>query len=65
MRKLKKYKEILTIENYTVIYEKIKNNINGNPRYEVTIFDNGYHRGTYNIVTYNVEESIKNLLESL
>lgn len=65
MRKLKKYKEMLIIENYTIVYEKIKNTVNGNPRYEVSIFDGGYHKGTYNIVTYTIEESIKNLLETL
>lgn len=65
MRKIKKYKEMLIIDNYTVIYERIKNDVNGNPRYEVSIFDNGYYKGTYNIVTYNVEESINNLIKSL
>lgn len=56
---------MLAIDNYTVIYERVKNDINGNPRYEVTVFDNGYHKGTFNIVTYTIEESIKNLIESL
>ena len=65
MRKTKKFKEMLVIESYTIVYERIKNTVNGNPRYEVSIFDNGYHKGTYNIVTYNVEKSIRNLLESL
>ena len=65
MRKLKKYKKMLTIDNYTIVYERIKNTVNGAPRYEVSIFDNGYHKGTYNIVTYTVEESINNLIKSL
>ena len=65
MRKTKKIKEMLVIENYTIVYERIKNDVNGNPRYEVSIFDGGRHKGTYNIVTYNVEEDIKNLLETL
>nr|DAI31938.1 MAG TPA: glycoprotein [Caudoviricetes sp.] len=65
MRKLKKYKKMLTIDNYTIVYERIKNTVNGAPRYEVSIFDSGYHKGTYNIVTYTVEESINNLIKSL
>lgn len=65
MRKLKKYKEISTFDNYTIIYERIENTVNGNPRYEVSIFDSGHHKGTYNIVSYNIEESIKNLIELL
>lgn len=65
MRKTKKYKEMLVMENRTVIYERIKNTVNGSPRYEVTVFDNGYHKGTFNIVTYAIEESIKNLIKSL
>lgn len=65
MWKLKKYKEMLTIDNCIVVYERIKNTVNGNPRYEVSIFDNGYHKGTYNITSYSVEEDIRNLLESL
>lgn len=65
MAKTKKFKEMMEIESYTVVYERIKNTVNGAPRYEVTIFDNGYHKGTYNIVTYTIEESIKDLLESL
>lgn len=56
---------MLTIDNCIVVYERIKNTVNGNPRYEVSIFDNGYHKGTYNIVTYNVEKSIRNLIKSL
>lgn len=65
MRKTKKFKEMLIIENYTVIYEKIKNDLNGNPRYEVTVFDGGYHKGTFNVVTYTIEKTIENLIESL
>lgn len=65
MRKLNKYKEILIIDNYTIIYERIKNDVNGNPRYEVTVFENMHHIGTYNIVTYTIEDSIKNLIETL
>ena len=65
MTKTKKFKEMLTIDNCIVVYERIKNTVNGNPRYEVSIFDNGYHKGTYNIVTYNVEKSIRNLIKSL
>lgn len=65
MRKTKKIKEMLVIENYTIIYERIKNDVNGNPRYEVSIFDGGYHKGTYNIVSYNIEEDISYLIKSL
>ena len=65
MAKTKKFKEMLVIESYTIVYERVKNDVNGNPRYEVSIFDNGYHKGTYNITSYSVEEDIRNLLESL
>ena len=65
MRKTKKIKEMLVLENYTIIYERLKNDVNGNPRYEVSIFDGGYHKGTYNITSYSVEEDINNLIESL
>ena len=65
MTKTKKFKEMLVIESYTIVYERIKNTVNGVPRYEVTVFDNGYYKGTYNIATYTIEKSIKGLLESL
>lgn len=65
MAKTKKFKEMLVIESYTIVYERVKNDVNGNPRYEVSIFDSGRHKGTYNIVTDTIEETINNLIETL
>lgn len=65
MAKTKKFKEMLAIEKYTVVYERIKNDVSGNPRYEVTVFEDMHHKGTYNITSYSVEEDIRKLIESL
>lgn len=66
MRKLNKFKEMSEIKGYMVIYERIKSDLNGNPRYEVSLFDNYYcHKGTYNIVSYSIEKDINNLIETL
>ena len=49
MRKLNKNKEVYTNGTYTVLAERIKNDINGNGRTQLDIMKNGDYLGTYNI----------------
>lgn len=60
MRKLNKYKEVFTNGAYMVLTERIKNDRNGNPRYQLDIVKDGDYKGTYNISTYyGLEEYIE------
>jgi len=76
MRKLKKESNIIYRKGIIAIIERIKNDNNGNPRYQVqfineneltkqqtshqTTFNNQY----YNIVSYNIELDIENCIDN-
>lgn len=60
MRKLNREKQVFTNGAYTVLAERIKNDINGNPRYQLDVIENRSYIGTYNISTYyGLEEYIE------
>ena len=60
MRKLNREKQVFTNGAYTVLVERIKNDINGNPRYQLDVIENRNYIGTYNISTYyGLEEYIE------
>lgn len=60
MRKLNRHKEVFTNGNMVVLAERIKNDINGNPRYQLDVIENRSYIGTYNISTYyGLEEYIE------
>ena len=60
MRRLNRYKEVFTNGNMMVLTERIKNDINGNPRYQLDVIEDGQYKGTYNISTYyGLEEYIQ------
>lgn len=60
MRKLNKNKEVYTNGTYTVLAERIKNDINGNSRFQLDIVKDGVYQGTYNIKTfYGLKEYIQ------
>ena len=63
----KKYMKMYRKNSFLVVTEKIKNDINGNPKYSVSIFDKDtlYFRGNWNIVTYDVESCIEGLLKNI
>ena len=44
MRKTKKYMEMKTKNSFLVAVERIKNDINGNPKYSISVFDKNSFR---------------------
>lgn len=59
MRKLKKFKEVYRKGEKVALVERIKNDRNGNPKYQVDIIDNGEFVGTYNVVSYGIRKFIE------
>ena len=59
MRKLKKFKEVYRKGETVALVERIKNDRNGNPKYQVDIIDNGEFVGTYNVVSYDIRKFIE------
>lgn len=54
MRKVNKRNVTMHVENdYKYIIERINNDKNGNPRYNLMVFENGYYLESYNIQAYN------------
>ena len=78
MRKLKKESKIIKHNGIIAIIERIKNDRNGNPKYQVQLLniesvesvvknDNSisfFNNQYYNITSYNVEEDIKNIIDN-
>lgn len=52
MKRLVRDKRILTVNELTVVTERIKNSINGNGRYQVDIFKGEWYIGTWNMEPY-------------
>lgn len=60
MRKVNKSGVSMYIENeYTYIIERIKNDLNGNPIFNIIVFESGYYLESYNMRVYNSEMAIK------
>lgn len=49
MRKLNREKQVFTNGAYTVLAERIKNDINGNGRTQLEIIKDGEYLGTFNV----------------
>lgn len=64
MRKLKRYKYLIKYKDYIFIYERIKNDIYGNPKYQIDVFKHVLHLGTYNIVSYDILSDITSMYEN-
>ena len=52
MRRLNRYKEVFTNGNMVVLTERLNNDVNGNPRFQLDIIEEGHYEGTWNISTY-------------
>ena len=65
--KTKKYIEMYNKNSFLVTVERTKNDINGNPKFNISVFDKDtlYFRGNWNKVTYNVESCIETLLRHI
>ena len=65
--KTKKYIEMYERNSFLVAVERIKNDINGNPKYNISVFDKDklHFKGNWNKVTYNLESCIEVLLKSI
>lgn len=65
MRKLKnEFVKFGTINGYTYTYKRIKNDINGNLKYEICIGKDG-EMEVYRTIAYNIVSEITDLIESL
>ena len=67
MKKTKKYMKMYSKNSFLVVVERTKNDINGNTKYSISVFDKDtlYFRGNWNIVTYDVENHIEVLLKNI
>ena len=65
--KTKKSISIIHFNVFLVTIERVKNNINGNPKYNISIFnkDTLYFRGNWNIVTYDLKKDVELICSSL
>ena len=59
--KTKKYIEMYNRNGFLVAIERTKNDRNGNPKYNISVFDKNtlYFRGNWNIDTYDLEHYIE------
>lgn len=64
--KTKKFMEMRKSEEYTIIIERINCDVYGNPKYNISIFDNNnIFRGNWNEVSYNIDVTIENLIKKI
>ena len=65
--KTKKYIEMYERNSFLVAVERIKNDINGNPKYNISVFEKKtlHFKGNWNKVTYNIENCIEVLLKNI
>ena len=65
--KTKKYIEMYNRNGFLVAIERTKNDRNGNPKYNISVFDKDtlYFKGNWNIVTYDLEHYIEVLLANI
>ena len=78
MRKLKKESKIIRYNGIMAIIERINNDKNGNPKYQVQLINiesvenivknenniSFFNNQYYNITSYNIEEDIKNIIDN-
>lgn len=76
MKKLKKESTILYRKGTTAIIERLKNDINGNPKYQVQFINNNelseaqtahqtsYNNQYYTLISYNIELDIANYIDN-
>ena len=65
--KTKKSISIIHFNEFLVTIERTRNDRNGNPRYNISVFDKDtlYFKGNWNIITYDVEHYIEVLLANI
>ena len=65
--KTKKYMEMYSKNSFLVTVERTKNDINGNPKYNLSVFDKNtlHFKGNWNKVTYNLESCIEVLIKNI
>ena len=65
--KTKKYIKMYDRDSFLVTVERTKNDINGNPKYNISVFnkDTLHFKGNWIIVTYDLEHYIEVLLKDL
>ena len=65
--KTKKYIEMYNRNEFLVAIERTKNDRNGNPRYNISVFDKDtlYFRGNWTVVTYDLKHYIEVLLANI
>jgi len=62
----KRYMEMRKVGEYTITVERIKHDIYGNPKYNISVFGkNNIFRGNWNEVSYNIDETIENLIKQI
>lgn len=78
MRKLKKESKIIRYNGIMAIIERINNDKNGNPKYQVQLINiesvenivknenniSFFNNQYYNITSYSIEEDIKNIIDN-
>lgn len=65
--KTKKYIEMYDKNSFLVAVERTKSDINGNPKYSISVFekDTLNFKGNWNKVTYNLESCIEVLTANI
>ena len=78
MRKLKKESKIIRYNGVIAIIERINNDKNGNPKYQIQLINiesienivknenniSFFNNQYYNITSYDIEEDIKNIIDN-
>ncbi len=71
MKRIEKTVEIMNYKNNIITIERIKNNMNGNPRYDVSIINSNdiyvdektNYMESFRITSYNVIQDIKDYID--
>ena len=65
--KTKKYISMYNRNSFLVTVERTKNDKNGNPRYNISLFDKDtlHFKGNWTVVTYDLEHYIEELLANI
>jgi hypothetical protein len=72
MKKLKNNSQIMQYNNFIIIYERLGNDYNGNPKFKVQFINTDGLRKEYsvannqyyNIVSYSIEKDIKQYIDT-
>ena len=64
--KTKRYMEMRKVGEYTIMVERVKHDLYGNPKYNITVFNkNNIFRGNWNEVSYNIDVTVENLIKQI